>query len=25
MGGIFVNETRPEVSAAELRSAWPEG
>jgi UDPglucose--hexose-1-phosphate uridylyltransferase len=24
MGGIFVNETRPEVSAAELRSAWPE-
>ena len=25
VGGIFVNETRPEVSAAEFRSAWPEG
>ena len=23
VGGIFINETRPEVSAAELRNAWP--
>src|SRR5213079_2132525 len=25
VGGIFVNETAPEVSAAELRQAWPGG
>jgi len=25
LGGIFVNETAPEVSAAELRQAWPGG
>src|SRR3989441_12911795 len=24
VGGIFVNETRPEVSAAELRNDWPD-
>jgi len=24
VGGIFVNETRPEVSAAEFRNAWPD-
>jgi UDPglucose--hexose-1-phosphate uridylyltransferase len=25
LGGIFVNETAPEVTAAELREAWPGG
>jgi UDPglucose--hexose-1-phosphate uridylyltransferase len=25
VGGIFVNETPPEVSAANLRKAWPQG
>jgi UDPglucose--hexose-1-phosphate uridylyltransferase len=25
LGGIFINETAPEVAAAELREAWPSG